>query len=112
MELTTRQRQRQRRILDAIANLGLVAPGSVTRRESRCGKPNCRCHHDPPRLHGPYLSWTRKVNNKTVTRLLNQEQLSDYQPWFDNAHQLKDLLSQLEALTLEIIDNDNRWGRK
>lgn len=112
MELTNQQRRRQQRILEAIANIDLVAPGSVTRRESRCGKANCRCHDDPPRLHGPYISWTRKVNNKTVTRLLSEEQLRDYQPAFDNARKLKDLIAELEALTLDIIDSDDRRGRK
>jgi hypothetical protein len=56
--------------------------------------------------------WTRKVNNKTVTRLLTEEQLADYQAWFDNARKLKALISQLEELTLDVIDNDERWGRK
>ena len=112
MELNKRQRQAQQRILDAIADIDLVAPGSVTRRNPRCGKANCRCHDDPPRLHGPYISWTRKVNNKTVTRLLTEEQLADYQAWFDNARKLKALIAQLEEVTLDVIDNDERWGRK
>ena len=112
MELNKRQRQAQQRITDAIAEIDFIVPGSVTRRTSRCGKANCRCRDDPPRLHGPYISWTRKVNNKTVTRLLSEEQLRDYQPWFDNARKLKDLAAQLEALTLDVIDNDERWGHK
>jgi hypothetical protein len=112
MELNKRQRQAQQRIVDAIAEIDFIAPGSVTRRNPRCGKTNCRCHDDPPRLHGPYISWTRKVNNKTVTRLLTEEQLADYQPWFDNARKLKTLISQLEEITLDVIDNDERWGRK
>jgi hypothetical protein len=112
MELNKRQRQAHQRVLDAIADIDFVAPGSVTRRNPRCGKANCRCHDDPPRLHGPYISWTRKVNNKTVTRLLTEEQLADYQAWFDNARKLKALISQLEELTLDVIDNDERWGRK
>lgn len=112
MELNKAQRRAQQRILDAIAEIDFVIPGSVTRRNPRCGKANCRCHDDPPRLHGPYISWTRKVNNKTVTRLLTEEQLADYQAWFDNARKLKTLIAQLEALTLDVIDNDERWGRK
>ena len=112
MELNKAQRRAQQRILDAIAEIDFVIPGSVTRRNPRCGKANCRCHDDPPQLHGPYISWTRKVNNKTVTRLLTEEQLADYQAWFDNARKLKTLIAQLEALTLDVIDNDKRWGHK
>ena len=52
---------------------------------------------DPPALHGPYLHWTRTVAAKTVTRTLTQDQARRYQAWFDNASQLRDLLSELEA---------------
>lgn len=85
------------------------SPGTITRRDTSCGKPNCKCQADPPQLHGPYISWTRKVNNKTVTRLLTEDQLADYQPWLDNNRRLRDLTRQLQALTLDIIDNDDRW---
>ena len=112
MRLSAQQRQTQRRITRAIAEIGFVLPGSVTRRHARCGKDNCRCHANPPQLHGPYISWTRKIHNKTVTRVLNEEQLRDYQPWFDNARKLKQLLAQLEALSLDALDSDSRWGRK
>ena len=49
------------------------------------------------------------MNNKTVTRLLTEDQLADYQPWLDNNRRLRDLTRQLQALTLDIIDNDDRW---
>ena len=50
-----------------ISKLGFCLPGSLVARSSRCGNPNCRCHRDPGLLHGPYPSWTRKVDGKTVT---------------------------------------------
>lgn len=112
MPPTAAQRRAQRRIAGQLAELGFVLPGSVTTRLARCGKTNCRCHADPPALHGPYISWTRKVNNKTVTRVLTDEQLRDYQPWFDNARRLKDLSAELEALSLEAVEDDPRWTRK
>jgi hypothetical protein len=33
---------------------------------------------DPPRLHGPYWQWTRKVAAKTICRWLSAEQHRDY----------------------------------
>ena len=36
------------------AGLGLALPGSLIQRGMRCGWAGCRCHHDPPELHGPY----------------------------------------------------------
>ena len=86
----------------------MVLPGSLVRREVRCGRPDCRCHGEPPRLHGPYWSWTRKVRSKTVTRLLSDEQIEDYRPWLDNARQIRQLLGELEALSVAIVEADAR----
>lgn len=75
-------------------------PGTLATRFMRCGKPNCRCKTEPPLLHGPYLHWTRTVAGKTVTRTLTAEQAARYQPWFDNARRLRELLIDLEARSL------------
>src|SRR5213594_2813319 len=60
--------------LAAIASSGMVLPGSITQRRTRCGRRNCGCHADPPRLHGPYWQWTRKIAAKTICRWLSAEQ--------------------------------------
>lgn len=64
-----------------------------------------------PKLHGPYISWTRKVNAKTVTRLLSEAQLREYQEYFDNSRRIKELVRELEALSVEVIDRDPRWKK-
>ena len=89
-----------------------VLPGTVTIRLGPCGKPACRCHNKPPQLHGPYISWTRKVDGKTVTRLLTHQQWVDYQPWFENSKRLKALIAELETLSLHELGNDPRWHQK
>jgi hypothetical protein len=104
--------RRRRQILDEIATLGYCLPGSVVDRTSRCGKPNCRCHADPARLHGPYHSWTRKVAGKTTTRNLSDEQLEQYQDWFDNDKRLHALVNELEQLSLTVIAQAEGWQPK
>lgn len=89
-----------------------MLPGSVIRRFTRCGRAGCRCTADPPRPHGPYWSWTRKVANKTVTRYLSDEQWADYGPWFDNARRLRELAGELEAASLAAFDADPRSNRR
>jgi hypothetical protein len=89
------------------AAAGPALPGTLTVRAYACGKPGCRCHADPPRLHGPYAEWTRKIGGKTVTRRLTPAELADYQPLFDNARKLRALLAELQDLTLQIIEEDN-----
>ncbi len=92
----------------ALDETAFVLPGSVVRREMRCGRADCRCHDDPPRLHGPYWSWTRKVRAKTVTKLLSDEQVEDYRPWLDNSRRLKTLFRELEELSVKIVEGDPR----
>lgn len=107
------QAQRRRdRLTAEIAALGWALPGSVTLRFTRCGNPTCRCRGEPPQLHGPYPTWTRKVDNKTVTRTLTTEQVERYQPWFDNARRLREILTELEALSLQAADTAEGWGEK
>jgi hypothetical protein len=88
------------------AAAGPALPGTLTVRSYACGKPRCRCHASPPELHGPYAEWTRKIDGKTVTRRLTPEQLAAWQPLFDNARKMRDLLAEIQDLTLQAVDAD------
>jgi hypothetical protein len=98
--------------LAAIAASGKILPGSITCRRTHCGHRNCACHADPPRLHGPYWQWTRKVAAKTVGRWLSADQNQDYQAWIDNDRRLRELLTRLETLGIAAFETDPRWQRK
>jgi hypothetical protein len=98
--------------LAAIARSGMVLPGSITQRRTRCGRRNCACHADPPRLHGPYWQWTRKIAAKTICRWLSADQHRDYQAWIDNDRRLRELLARLKALGAAALDADPRWERR
>jgi hypothetical protein len=91
-----------------LAKIEGVLPGSVVVRHMPCGKQRCACKADPPALHGPYIQWTRTVAGKTVTRLLSPEQLARYQPWFDNARRLRDLVAKLETVSVRAIESEGR----
>jgi hypothetical protein len=97
------------RLAQAMADIDAVLPGSIVIRHTRCGKRRCACRADPPVLHGPYIQWTRTVNGKTVTRLLTEEQLTRYRPWFDNARRLKDLIAKLEIASLVAAEQAEGW---
>jgi hypothetical protein len=98
-------------ITTRLASLAFALPGTLADRHTRCGHPGCRCHADPPQLHGPYHQWTRKKNGKTSTRILTDDQLADYAPWFGNHKRLRELIAELEELSLAIAENDPRWNR-
>jgi len=99
----------QQQALDQIAAqlaaaAGPALPGTLVVRAYECGKPRCRCHTSPAARHGPYAEWTRKIGGKTITRRLTPEQLTAWQPLFDNAKKLRTLLAELQELTLAIIE--------
>ncbi len=105
MEVSADQQAARDRIAAELAATGLALPGTLTVRSYACGKPACRCHADPPALHGPYAEWTRKIGGKTVTRRLTDAELAAWQPLFDNARRLRGLLAELQELTLAIVEN-------
>jgi uncharacterized protein DUF6788 len=107
MEPTAAQRAARDRIAAGLAAAGFALPGTLTVRAYACGKPNCRCHAGPPRLHGPYAEWTRKTGGKTVTRRLSPAELAQYQPLSDNAKKLRGLLGELQDLTLQIVEAES-----
>jgi hypothetical protein len=94
-----------------LAGVTFALPGTLADRMTRCGYQGCRCHGDPPQLHGPYHQWTRKKDGKTATRILSDEQLADYGPWFDNHKRLRELIAELEEISLAITEADPRWNR-
>jgi hypothetical protein len=97
------------RVARELAEARFALPGTVATRYMRCGKATCRCKADPPQLHGPYYQWTRKIDGKTVARWLTEEQLARYQPWFANAQRLRQLFTELEALSLRIAERAEGW---
>ncbi len=106
------QRRAQQRLARQLADIGFALPGTISVRQMRCGKQRCRCKADPPQLHGPYIQWTRTVHGKTVTKLLAPEQLDRYQPWIDNARKLRELVTDLETLTVQAVHHAEGWPQK
>jgi hypothetical protein len=111
MSPTPGQQAQAARIARELAALGLALPGTLADRMTRCGHATCRCRADPPQPHGPYHQRTRKKNGRTATRILTDDQLADYQPWFDNHRRLRQLITELEELSLAIADAGPRWNR-
>jgi hypothetical protein len=102
---------RQRHIAAEIAKLGPCLPGSLVERMTRCGSPRCRCHNDPSQLHGPYPSWIRKAGAKTITRTLTSAQAERYRPLFDNTKRLRELISELETLSAQAVEQAEGWAQ-
>ena len=91
-----------------LGGVGYFRRGTLTRRLMPCGKPGCRCQDSPPRLHGPYHQWTRKVAGKTVTVRLTPEQAERMQQWIDAGRELDRLVSEMERLSLRATEKTLR----
>lgn len=111
MKIDHSEREQARAIaaeLAKIARTGKVLPGSIIERQMRCGRRGCACHADPPRLHGPYWQWTRKVAKKTVGRYLSSKQASDYQTWIENDRRIRELVTRLQAIGIAHLEADQQ----
>jgi hypothetical protein len=96
--------RRYRELAERVTDIGFIAAGSVVRTHNRCGKPNCRCHADPPQLHGPYWQFTAKVNGKTVTRRLSAAEARLYQEWIGNDRKLRALITEMRQVAAKATE--------
>jgi hypothetical protein len=85
-----------------IQALGYVIPGTVQKRQYRCGKPNCRCVTEGL-LHGPYYQWTRKIGGQTVNINLNPQSATKVKEWIQNNRKLRRLCRRLEKTSLAVL---------
>lgn len=101
---------RYRELARQLAEIGYIASGSLAERYTRCGKPNCACEADPPKLHGPYWHWTAKVDGKTVNRRLSEREAALYNEWIENDRRARALLAKMREVatkaTALIIEED------
>jgi hypothetical protein len=96
--------ERERRaILAEIAALGPALPGCIIERRTRCQTSGCRCRAEPPELHGPYLTWTHRENGRQVTRTVDPEFAERLRPLIENDRRLRQLVVELEQLTVTEI---------
>jgi hypothetical protein len=87
-----------------LAEVGFIAAGSITHRYTRCASAGCRCNADPPQPHGPYYQWTAKVNGKTVTRRLTQDDARLYQEWIANDRQLRAIITKMRQVAAKATE--------
>ena len=99
------RRARYEALASELASVGVIASGSLAFRSHRCGKANCACTADPPRLHGrPNWHLTTKVAGKTVNRRLSESEASAYHEWIANDRRLRALIKELRTVAREVIE--------
>ncbi len=97
----SRLQARYQELAAHFTGVGYILKGSVVQRFMPCSSPGCRCHANPPQLHGPYWQWSTRVAGKTVSRRLTQQQARQYQQWIDNRKSLEKLLEQMYDISAQ-----------
>jgi len=86
---------RARQLSDRIAQARPMRRGSLSERYVKCSKPGCHCAERPDARHGPYFSWTRKIDGRTHSKFLTREQAAIVQRQIEAGHAFRD---DIEAL--------------
>jgi hypothetical protein len=88
-----------RQVRQELQQLDYFLKGTVLKRLMKCGQPQCACHRDPAKRHGPYFEWTYKVNGRTVNVKLSPVAAPLYQAATQRHRTLKTILAKMERLS-------------
>ena len=91
--------QRFRESQQEIQQVEYFLKGTVLKRMMKCGQPQCACHRDPAKRHGPYFEWTYKVKGKTVNIKLSPQAAPLYRAATKQHRKLKAILARMERLS-------------
>ena len=96
--------QHYQQLKTTLLGIGYFRRGSLVKRFMVCGKPNCACHGTPPRLHGPYYQWTRKIRGKTKSIFFTPRQAQLLSTWIAEGRRLDRIVRQMERLSLRATE--------
>lgn len=97
-------RDRRQRLLDEIAAIGDLRPGSIVERYRKCGKPACHCARQPSGGHGPSFGVTWAVAGKTRNRTIPESALAQVREEIAEYHRLKALTNELIEVSERLCD--------
>ncbi len=86
---------RRQHLLQQLAALGDLRPGSLVQTYRKCGKPNCACAQSDQHKHGPYWMLTRKVGRTTRTRAIPAAAVEATRAQIAECQRLRQLVAEL-----------------
>ena len=108
---TPAQQARAARIAAGLRATGFALPRHPHRADDPPRAPRLPLPRRPAPPARPLPPVDPQTGGKTVTRILTDGQLADYQPWFDNQRRLRALVAELETLSQEIAYYSPHWDR-
>ena len=92
------------RLIQKIIHLPEFRQGTLYANYRKCGKKNCHCAEDDSKGHGPSWSVTRKHKNKSVLKVVSQEDCEATQHQIDVYHQFQDIINEYVEVNIKICD--------
>jgi len=77
-----------------------LLPGSLSTAWSTCGKADCACKANPPKLHGLYYRWTGFIAGKRTTKTLSKQQAAECRRRIRNYRRLQRQIEKLLSVAL------------
>lgn len=106
-QVASQARERIRRIRDTLATIDYyLCSGTLLKSLMKCGKPTCRCQHDPAARHGPYYRWGHMQAGKLVQRYVSPDQAVVLRQAIANYRKVKKLMRAWEMETERLIDSE------
>ena len=102
--------QRQQ-LLDQIAALGDLRPGSLTESYRTCGKPTCHCAKKEARGHSQWLL-TYRVGGKTRTRVVPRAALAETRAQITECLRLRELVAELIEVSEQVCQARAQGARR
>jgi hypothetical protein len=86
---------------------------SLVERFSRCGKPNCRCHHGGDK-HGPFYYLTQCLAVGKINKFLlkNPAQQQSAHKAIEHYRQLQEQLEELSQINAELLRREETLGHE
>ena len=86
-------------LIDELASLDLVVPGTLRTVYLCCGKSACPCASGKKEhRHGPYLFWDRKINGKLSSASIPRSLAPQFKRWIANRRRLDRIYYKLLEL--------------
>lgn len=104
-----RLRKRFEALKKSLLMLNHVAQGTITERWIERDDPK---RPGEKKKRGPYFQWTFKRKGKTVTVNLSQSQAEIYRKAIEENRNLNDIVDQLRAISLEILEKSTEGVKK
>jgi hypothetical protein len=95
----------------ALAALGPLRPGTLSRQYNVCGTPGCRCKDDPAQRHGPYHQLSYTWHGRSRSEFVREPELVRVQEQLRTYVRLRELVDQWIDIAIELARLERQQWR-